>query len=62
MTKYTEIQIESIHPSEITNDHWIEDFNYLYQIMKDSFPFLPVKERILGFSLIGLKDNFLRRL
>lgn len=56
------IKFNDVHPSEMTGDDWIDDFNNFYDTMKDNFPYFWVKERMLGYNWLDLKDGYLKRL
>jgi len=56
------IKFNDIHPKDMTKEKWLEDFNSFYEIMKENYPYLYVKERILGYNWLDLKNNYIKRL
>lgn len=66
MTDKTEInnfiKMNSVNPKDLTKEHWLEDFNNFYNIMKDNFPYFWVKERMLGYNWLDLKNKYLTKL
>ena len=49
-------------PKDMTKEDWLDDFNSLFNLVKENFPYLYVKERMLGYNWLDLKDNYLKRL
>jgi hypothetical protein len=56
------ITITDIDPSDMGPNEWEEDFLALYDMVKDNYPFLAVKERTHGYDWLDLKDHFLDRI
>ena len=50
------------HPKDLAKEDWLEDFNNFYDIVKDNFPYFHVKERMLGYNWLDLKDVYIERL
>ncbi|MFW9991724.1 MAG: S41 family peptidase [Candidatus Odinarchaeota archaeon] len=62
MNEFPEIVVNSIRPEDMTVKDWMEDFKSFYKIMKDNYPYFWVKERMLGYNWVDLKDQFLERI
>ena len=43
---------------QLTTEQKVEDFNYLYNIMRDNFPFFEVKKRMLNYDWLAQKNEF----
>jgi hypothetical protein len=56
-----EQQINDIHPQDMGVEEFIEDFEYMYNLMAANFPFFGCKERRLGFNWLDLKQVYLDR-
>ena len=56
------ITINSIHPKNLKTEHWLEDFENLFQMIKDNYPYLWVKERTHGYNWLDLKEKYLSRI
>jgi C-terminal processing protease CtpA/Prc len=56
------IKFNDGHPRNMTKNDWINDFISFYDIMKDCFPYFWVKERVLGYNWLDLKDRYMKRL
>ena len=56
------IRINEIHPRDMTRKEWIEDFESFYDMMKENYPYFWVKERLLGYNWIDLRNKYLERL
>jgi len=56
------IKFNDVHPGEMTGEDWVDDFNSFYDTMKYNFPYFWVKERMLGYNWLDLKDGYLKRL
>ena len=53
-----QVTINDIEPEDLTSEEWMEDFNYLYDYVKDNYPYLSVKERTHGYNWLDLKSHF----
>ncbi len=42
----------------LTSEQRVEDFNYLFQILEESYPYFQVKERQYGIKWFQMKDEF----
>ncbi|HHW58503.1 MAG TPA: peptidase S41 [Clostridia bacterium] len=42
----------------LTIEQKLEDFEYMYNILKDNFPFFEVKKRVLGYDWLSRKSEF----
>jgi len=56
------IKFNDINPKDMAKEDWIEDFTSLYNILKENYPYFYVKERMLGYNWLDLKDNYTKRL
>jgi C-terminal processing protease CtpA/Prc len=56
------IKFNDVHPMDMTKDDWVDDFNNFYDTMRDSYPYFWVKERVLGYNWLDLKDRYMGRL
>lgn len=43
---------------ELTTEQKLEDFNYMYNILKDNYPFFQVKKSIYGYDWLSHKEEF----
>lgn len=44
--------------NELTSEEKLQDFDYLYATLKDSFPFFEIEKEKTGFDWLGNKNNF----
>ncbi len=58
----SQIKINSIHPKDLKPEHWVEDFESFWEMMKDNNPYLWVKERTHGYNWLDFKDRYLKRI
>ena len=57
-----ELYITDIDPAEMGPVEWQEDFDYLYDFVKDNYPYLWVKERTHGLNWLDLKSEILHEI
>jgi len=57
-----EMYLSDIQPNEMGKEEFLEDFEYLYNFIKDNYPFIKVKERMLGYNWLDFKDYYLARI
>lgn len=57
-----EMYLSDIHPAEMGKAEFLEDFEYLYNFIRDNYPFIDVKERMLGYNWLDFKDSYLDRI
>ena len=57
-----QIKINTIQPKEMKNHHWVEDFESFYEMIKNNYPYLWVKERTHGYNWIDLKEKFIKKI
>ena len=50
--------ISELSTDQLTTEQKLEDFNYLYNTMKDNFPFFEVKKRMLNYDWLAQKNEF----
>lgn len=51
---------ETITAASLSTDEKLEDFEYLYKIISENYPFLKVNERVNGIDWLEEKENFKR--
>lgn len=56
-----EVNLKPIEPEDLSAEEWLEDFEYLYEFVKDNYPYLSVKERTHGYNWLDLRDEFENR-
>lgn len=63
------IQQETANPADpeqakdqLTTEQKLEDFEYLYQIVKENFPFLKVNQRVSGIDWLANKAKYQKRI
>ncbi|MFX0091083.1 MAG: S41 family peptidase [Candidatus Hodarchaeota archaeon] len=50
--------LSPINPVDMGLNEWLEDFNYFYNVIKDSYPYFAVKERMYGYKWLDLKTTY----
>ena len=53
-----QVTINDINPEDLSTEEWMEDFNYLYNYVKENYPYLWVKERTHGYNWLDLNNQF----
>lgn len=48
--------------SKLTKAQKIEDFNYMYETIKDGYPFLDVNKRLNNIDWLAKKDEYIKRI
>lgn len=56
------LELNDVHPKNMTKELWIEDFTNFYNTMKENYPYFWVKERTLGYNWLDLKEKYLNKL
>ena len=56
------ITFTDFHPKDMTKEAWLEDFISLFNVLKDNYPYFYIKERMLGYNWLDLKENYIKRL
>ncbi|MBD3193220.1 MAG: hypothetical protein GF308_21480 [Candidatus Heimdallarchaeota archaeon] len=56
------IYITDVDPKDMGPEEWLEDFNILYEMVRDNYPYLWVKNRTHGYDWLPLKDYYLDRI
>ncbi|WBW95823.1 S41 family peptidase [Oceanirhabdus sp. W0125-5] len=49
-------------PNTLTEEQKIEDFEYMYKIIKANYPFLEVNKRVNGIDWLAKKDEFMKEI
>ena len=57
-----EVTINPINPEDLTENEWLDDFEHLYEFVRDNYPYLSVKERTHGYNWLELKNEFENRI
>jgi len=57
-----EQNVNGIDPQDMGVEEYIEDFEYMYSLMEENFPFFDVKERRMGYNWLDLKEEYLERI
>jgi hypothetical protein len=57
-----EISISTVDPRDMGLDERLEDFEYLYNLVQENYPYLSLKERTHGYNWLGLKEVFEERI
>ncbi len=52
------IYITDVEPADMGLAEWQEDFDYLYDFVKDNYPYLWVKDRTHGLQWLNLRSEF----
>lgn len=58
----TLFKINPLHPQDMNPKDWLEDFNSLYMMMKENYPYFWVKERMNGYNWLDLMDYYHNRI
>lgn len=56
------VTINPIDPQDMGPEEWLEDFEYLYNYIEGSYPYLSVKNRTHGYDWFDLKELFEERI
>ncbi|MFX0078544.1 MAG: S41 family peptidase [Candidatus Hermodarchaeota archaeon] len=62
MPSSSKIEFNEIHPKDMTEQDWLEDLKSLFSLMKDNNPYLPLKERMLGYRWLNLYEGYRNRI
>ncbi|HQP58303.1 MAG TPA: hypothetical protein PLI28_04965 [Petrotogaceae bacterium] len=54
------LSVLGISAATLTKEQKIEDFEYLYNMVSQNYPYLWVKERQFGYDWTSMKDEFMR--
>lgn len=57
-TQTTTVNVASGDLKELTTKEKLDDFEYMYNILKDNFPYFDVKKRTLGYDWLSNKKQF----
>lgn len=50
--------ISELTPNQLTTEQKLEDFEYLYDIMEENYPFFEVKKRMINYDWLAHKEEF----
>lgn len=57
-TGQTKVDIKRGNITEFTTEEKIEDFETMYNILKENYPYFEVEKRIYGYDWLGKKEDF----
>ena len=57
-----EISINPVDPRDMGVEERLEDFEYLYNLVQENYPYLPLKERTHGYNWLDLRVVFEERI
>ena len=57
-----EQNLNPIKPDEMGVKEYKEDFEFLYNMIRDNYPYIAIKERMLGYNWLDLKEMYMERL
>jgi hypothetical protein len=57
-----EQNLNPIIPTDMGVEEYKEDFEYFYNMIRDNYPFIEIKERMLGYNWLDFKDIYMERL
>ena len=57
-----EQNLNDIDPQDMEVTEFIEDFEYMYNLFADNYPFFDVKERQMDYNWLDLKEGYLDRI
>lgn len=52
------VNVDNSELTELTSEQKVEDFNYLYNYIKDNYPYIEVSKRKTGYDWLANKDFF----
>lgn len=52
----------SSSPKQLTQKEKLEDFKYMYNILKDNYPYFEVNKRLNGIDWLGRKEQFINEI
>ena len=61
-TTRTAASINSSTPKQLTQKEKLEDFEYMYNILKDNYPYFEVNKRLNGIDWLSKKDEFIKEI
>jgi hypothetical protein len=50
----------NINKEELTPEKYLEDFEYMYQVLKENYPFFDINKRHTGIDWLAEKDTYLQ--
>lgn len=64
LVNFYRIELDTDQPisKQLTTKQKVEDFNYLYNTMKENFPFFEVKKRMINYDWLAQKNEFEKRI
>ncbi len=54
--------ITDVEPQNMGLYEFVEDFEYMYSLLEDNFPFFDMNERRMGYNWLDLKEFYLERI
>lgn len=61
-TKYNEKEITKTINVNLTIDEKVEDFQYMYNILLENYPYFDLNKRVNNINWITKKDEFIREI
>lgn len=58
ISPHINVNVPSPNLKELTTEEKLEDLNYLYNVIKDNYPYLEVSKRKTGYDWLAHKDEF----
>ncbi|UCE10928.1 MAG: hypothetical protein JSW61_03080 [Candidatus Thorarchaeota archaeon] len=62
MTYPQELRLNPVHPKNMTKDDWLTDLETLFRLMKQSNPYISLKERTHGYAWLDLLRGYRDRM
>lgn len=50
--------VAKVSPTQLTTEQKLEDFDYLYNTLKENYPYFEVRKRMIGYDWLAHKDEF----
>lgn len=57
-TETTNIDIKKGKMTELTKEEKIQDFNYMFNILKDNYPYFEIEKRMFGYDWLSKEETF----
>ncbi len=54
--------LSEIHPSEMGKEEFVADFEYLFDFLRENYPYFDVKERMLGYDWLSFENHYMDRI
>jgi len=57
-----EQNLNPINPADMGMEEYKQDFEYFYNMIRDNYPYISIRERMLGYNWLDFKDYYMERL